>query len=183
MVFNMLGQKCKVCEQINKKLCECCEDQCVVPLETSLLYCNFDEKVKKVKKTTGKGIIKSVDCIRIAKDGTTILLEIKNQPPKNIEISDVVGKINDTMLYLFNNNYELLQKSKIKFFLAIPEKKYKEEFPLSKINPYMKALANDLLKWSLRVFNDSHYQVKIEEFTYYLNSKVILCEQTDVCCA
>ena len=31
------------------------------------------------------------------------------------------------MLYLFNNNYELLQNSKIKFFLAIPEKKYKEE--------------------------------------------------------
>ena len=123
----MASQKCKECGQINKKLCECCENKCIIPLETSLLYCNFDKKVKKVRKATGNGTIKSVDCIRVSEDGTTILLEIKNQPPKNIEISEVAGKIKDTMLYLFNNNYELLQNSKIKFFLAIPEKKYTDD--------------------------------------------------------
>ncbi len=183
VVFDMASQKCKECCQIKKKLCECCEDKCVVPLKTSLLFCNFDKKVKKVRKTIGNGTIKSVDCIRIAEDGTTILLEIKNQPPKNIEISEVAGKINDTMLYLFNNNYELLQNSKIKFFLAIPEKKYKEETPLSKISPYMQAFANSLVECSLQVFNDSYYQVKVEDFIYHLNSRVILCEQTDVLCA
>ena len=179
----MASQKCKECGQINKKLCECCENKCIIPLETSLLYCNFDKKVKKVRKATGNGTIKSVDCIRVSEDGTTILLEKKNQPPKNIEISEVAGKIKDTMLYLFNNNYELLQNSKIKFFLAIPEKKYKEETPLSKISPYMQAFANNLIEWSLQVFNDPQYQVKIENFIYYLNSRVIQCEQTDILCA
>lgn len=85
--------------------------------------------------------------------------------------------------YLFNNNYELLQNSKIKFFLAIPEKKYKEETPLSKISPYIQAFANSLVEWLLQVFNDSYYQVKVEDFIYHLNSRVILCEQTDVLCA
>lgn len=47
----------------------------------------------------------------------------------------------------------------------------------------MQAFANNLIEWSLQVFNDPQYQVKIENFIYYLNSRVIQCEQTDILCA
>ena len=86
----------------NKRLCECCETKCSVQLSTNLEYCCFDAITKGVLRPSTKENIASVDCIKDASNNGVVLLEIKNQKPSNIEISDVSLKIKErSFLVLF----------------------------------------------------------------------------------
>lgn len=160
----------------NKKLCDCCETKCSAQIETILKYCCFDAVAKGVKRYLNGENIASVDCLRIDKDKTTILLEIKNQNPYNIEIEEISLKIKETMQYLYEQENTLLQKQLIRFYLAIPQEKY--AFNLH-FDVNMNKFAKNLINQSLSIFNDRPYKIKFGEYEYIIKPKVVKCEETD----
>lgn len=163
----------------NKKLCDCCETKCSAQIATVLKYCCFDAVAKGVKRYLNGENIASVDCLRIDKNKTTILLEIKNQTPYNIEIKEISLKIKETMQYLYEQENTLLQKQPIKFYLAIPQEKYTSKFHF---NVSMNRFAQNLINQSLSIFNDRPYRIKFDEYEYIIKPKVVNCEETDSMC-
>ena len=163
----------------DKALCECCETKCSAQIETILKYCCFDVIARGVKRYLNGGNIASVDCLRIDKDKTTILLEIKNQSPYNIEIKEISLKIKETMQYLYEQENALLQKQPIRFYLAIPQEKYVSNLHF---NINMNKFAQNLINQSLSIFNDRPYKIRFDEYEYIIKPKVIKCEETDSIC-
>ena len=167
----------------NKKLCECCETKCSAQLSTNLKYCCFDAITKGVLRPSTKENIASVDCIKDASNNGVVLLEIKNQKPSNIEISDVSLKIKETMQYLHDHEPSLFRPYNTKFFLAIPSKKYTQILcNPDNFSDDMRKFTLNLVNQIVRVFNDNEYKIKIDTTDCRLKSKIIQCEDTDILC-
>lgn len=164
-------------------LCECCEcnpalhnptqkEICTNILDScTLRYCMFD----KVLQNTP-----SVDCIRITKQKHLALVEIKNQPTANIDKELLKQKIASTTQYLLDNEPHL-GSLKRRFFLSIPEQKQPKRINNKQSHNYIK-IGNFLAHKRVSIFNNRIYKYILNNQTYSVFSKVILCHDTEKLC-
>lgn len=155
---------------ICKTLYECCEDHlgCSCSCKKlNLIYFNFDKLFKKNHSQ------KSVDCLRYSNNSERLyLIEIKNQPAKNIEIEDIIGKIKDTINYL---NTKIKQEyKKYKFYLVISDNEVEQDSSRKrKLIKKLKLLGKGLYK--------PFYRIEVKEGKKYkIDNRVIKCSQTDI---
>ena len=162
---------------VGKILCECCECNKNCKKITSILkYCNYDKCISHENK-------KAVDCVRESGE-FLILLEIKNQPYRNINSGNIIKQFKDTINLIKDNNGQKLPD--IKIFLCVPKDKQKKRREIEPTDMWSftviksddKNEENDIMIYAgLKPINIIKIPgIKIVE------ADIILCEDSDIEC-